>query len=172
MKPIYKKLILWLLLLLHISLIFSFSFQNAEESSRLSREMTSRVKSQEQFIVSAEKEESNRPVEIRAKESFLKLEGIMRKLAHIALFFILGILINLLIESYVSGRIFTAAASLIFAAAVAFTDETIQLFSVGRAGLVSDVLIDLIGAVAASTFFIVWGKIYEKNKEKRVKMDS
>lgn len=181
MKPVYKKLILWIALVLHISLIFSFSMQNSEQSTVISSGITQKVKTQEKFEqeIIKEKNESgtgkyitkNR-LEVMAERRFAELEGFIRKLAHITLFFILGLLISFLISAYGMSRLFCALTSIVFAAAVGFADETIQMFSVGRAGLVRDVFVDVLGAVVASTFFFAGGIIYEKIKEKRLKMDS
>lgn len=181
MKPIYKKALLWLLLVLHISLIFSFSMQNATKSAGLSRSVTDKIKTTQEIeeeLKTAENPDgspvfrSENAIKIVAERNYITIEYILRKIAHITLFFILGSLINMLLISYGAGGLFGALISLVFAAAVGLFDETIQLFSVGRAGLISDVLIDLGGAAIASTFFFVGGKIYEKNKSRRFKMDS
>lgn len=176
----YKKIVLWALVILHISLIFSFSLQSAKKSSGISRGFTDKIKSTEQFQEEIKnkknddgsyKFESEHTVKKLAERHYVKFEGLIRKLAHISLFFILGLLISILIRAYGMSWLFCALMSLVFAAAVGFFDETIQLFSVGRAGSLKDVLIDISGAVIASIFFYAGGELYEKIKEKRIKMD-
>ena len=181
MKPLYKRIVLWTLLVLQVSLVFSFSLQDAKESSKISKEVTAKFKSTEQFENELRNEKAsdgsnkykdeNAVVKI-AERNFLKIEGITRKLAHISLFFVLGIILILLIMSYGMERFFAAGSSILFAAAVGFVDETIQLFSVGRAGMLKDVFIDLSGTIIASILFVAGGTIYEKIKKKRTKMDS
>ena len=178
MKPIYKKVLVWILLILHIMLIFSFSLQTAEESTVISSTLTDKVKTQEMFEekirVQADGGEklSEKRIEMLAKKEFLKLEGLLRMVAHMTLFFILGLLINFLMTAYGMKKIFCVAISPVFAMSVGFFDETIQLFTVGRAGSLSDVFTDFAGAIIASAFFFAGGKLYEKIKEKRIEMDS
>ena len=178
MKPVYKKGLLWVVLVLHIMLIFSFSLQNTDESTVISTGIASKVKSLEEFQqgvrnnAGADKKLSENAIKTLAKKDFLKLERVIRKLAHAVLFFILGFLINFLMAEYGLKKFFCAAISPVFAMSVGFFDETIQLFTVGRAGSLQDVFIDFAGAVIASGFFFAGGKLYEKIKEKRAKMDS
>ena len=181
MKPLYKKIILWALLVLHISLIFSFSFQSAAESSVLSQGLTGKIKSEEKFAEQlrsekdaegGEKYKNERVISVVAGHKFDRFEGIIRKLAHVSLFFVLDIILIFLLISYGIQRLLAAGVSILFATAIGFTDETIQLFSLGRAGMLTDVFVDLLGAVIASILFVAGGKIYEKIKEKRFEMDS
>ncbi len=178
MKPIYKKLLIWSLLILHIMLIFSFSLQDAQESTVVSNTITTKVKTREQLEEQIRNDAdtdgglSEKRVEMLAKKDFSRLDGIVRKIAHITLFFILGILINLLLKVYVIKRLPGIVISPVYAMAVGFFDETIQIFSPGRAGSLSDVFIDFAGAVIASLLFFAGGKLYEKTKEKRLNMDS
>ena len=178
MKPIYKKLLLWFALLLHVMLIFSFSLQDAQESTVVSNTLTTKVKTREQFDEQIRNDEDNngdlseKKVEMLAKRDFSKLDGIVRKTAHITLFFVLGMLINLILGVYGVKRALGIFISPVYAMAVGFFDETIQMFSPGRAGSLIDVFIDFTGAVIASLLFFAGGKLYEKNKEKRLDMDS
>lgn len=159
-------------------LIFSFSLQTAEESTVVSSALTDKVKTQERFEEKIRDQAgggkilSEKSVKMLAKKEFLKLEGLLRMIAHMALFFILGLLINFLMTAYGMKKIFCVAISPVFAMSVGFFDETIQLFTVGRAGSLRDVFIDFAGAIIASAFFFAGGKLYEKIKEKRLKMDS
>jgi len=159
-------------------LIFSFSLQNAEESTVISSGITAKVKSPEKFEEDVknkaddDKKLSENAIKKLAEMDFLKLEGVIRKIAHVTLFFILGMLINFLMAAYGMKKTFCSVISPVFAMSVGFFDETIQLFTVGRAGSLRDVFIDFAGAIIASAFFFAGGKLYEKIKEKRLKMDS
>lgn len=176
----YKKLLLWCLVLIHISLIFSFSLQSATASTAISKGITEKVKSTEKFEeeFKNEKNADGRPrfkeftAHKLAERESLKFEAIIRKTAHILLFFILGVLINFLVMTYGFKGFVVTILSLLYSGTVAFFDETIQLFTSGRAGLLSDVFIDLLGAALASIFFLIGGLIYEKTKNRRIKMDN
>ena len=74
-----------------------------------------------------------------------KLIFIIRKCAHVSEFFILGILVINLVSKYNVKHIYFI--SFIVCVLYASSDEFHQLFVPGRSGLVTDVLIDLIGVV-------------------------
>ncbi len=96
----------------------------------------------------------------------------MRKVAHFTLFFILGTLINMLLGIYGIKGVFRLISSVLYSGAIAFFDETIQLFLPGRAGEITDILTDSFGAASAAILFIIGGLLYEKYKIRRHKMDS
>lgn len=175
MKSICKKIFLWTVLILHISLIFFFSSQTADDSTVVSKGFTRNIKSeveikQELSQENEEKFKNEKYAEAVAKIGFIKLEGIIRKVAHFSLFFLLGVFINLLMKCYdISGKV-RLVSSILFSGGVAFTDETIQLFSEGRSGMILDVFLDMSGAAVAAILFFVGGIMYEKIK--RIKLDS
>lgn len=180
MKPQYKKLLLWTVLVLHISLIFSFSLQNAKKSSSVSKWFTNNVKTMDAFEqeVAAEKKENG---ETRYHESVVKkvakkrygvIENFIRKGAHFSLFFVLGAILMMLIRVYGIRGIFQSILCLLFGMSVAFFDETLQLFSKGRAGLIGDVFIDTAGVAAAIAVLLIGGLVYEKIKNRRSEMDN
>jgi len=70
---------------------------------------------------------------------------LIRKLAHFTEFLILGVLVTLLYNEFKLNKYLLIAFT--HGLMVAIIDETIQLFVPGRAGLVSDVLIDLSGVI-------------------------
>ena len=74
-----------------------------------------------------------------------KLIFIIRKCAHVSEFFILSILVINLVSKYNVKHIYFI--SFIVCVLYASSDEFHQLFVPGRSGLVTDVLIDLIGVV-------------------------
>lgn len=172
-KPKFRVFICWVVLLLHISLIFSFSLQDAEGSTVVSEGLTGKIKTVEEFKADiAEETNDEATAERLAKNNFLRFEAVIRKVAHFSLFLLLGVYLNLLLGFYGIGGGFRVATSILFAGAIAFFDETIQLFSAGRAGRLTDVLIDTSGAAVAAILFFIGGKIYEKNKKRRINMDS
>ena len=181
MKFRYKKQVLWALTILQVLIIFSFSIQSADQSTVLSEGITEQVKSREKFEeqVAQQKDENGEKrykndyaVEMIARQESLKLENVIRKFAHAFLFFLLGSYIIFLARAYGISRKISVVVAVLFSGAVTFSDETIQLFSEGRAGRFTDVLIDVGGAVFAATLFIVGGLLYEKIKSGRSKVDS
>lgn len=180
MKFSYKKLIFWALVVVQISAIFSFSFQNAEQSSFLSAGVTEKVKSRDWIEMKLEQQTDETGQKLYKSEYAIKkvaeqksdtLEKVIRKIAHAFLFFILGMLFILLILTYGIERKIAALVGVLYSISIAFVDETIQLFSKGRAGLFTDVMIDAGGAIFAALLFTVGGILYEKNKKKHGKVD-
>lgn len=77
---------------------------------------------------------------------------IIRKLAHFTQFMLLAIVSCYYFKSINMKK--TYSATLTYGLLVAIIDETIQLFIPGRAGLITDVLIDLLGVLFG--LFIVY----------------
>ena len=179
-KPLYKKLILWTALVLQIAIIFSFSLQNSDKSGDISGWFTDGIKSQEkiEMEVAAEKTDNGEPkyhensVKNVARGKYALLQYYVRKSAHISLFFLLGTILILLLKSYKITGVTGYVSVLLFGTAVGFFDEILQLFTKGRAGLLVDVFIDAVGVVIAIAVFYVGGLVYEKNKNRRTKMDN
>lgn len=131
-----KKTIKLILVLLWMMLIFMFSNQKADDSSKLSDGLI--VKVANVFV----KED----LSVEKKEIILeKYTTIVRKAAHFTIYLILGVLvINLLMEYNIKHIILIP---LIICLLYSISDEFHQLFIVGRSGEVRDVLIDTIGAL-------------------------
>lgn len=77
---------------------------------------------------------------------------IIRKLAHGFEFMVFGIIIALFLYPKITARLHIAVISGIF---TALLDETIQLFSGGRAGQIKDVWIDFSGFTAGVVLIII-----------------
>jgi VanZ family protein len=74
---------------------------------------------------------------------------IVRKAAHFTEYGVLGVLLALEMAQFVRGWFRRFVEPLFLALSVAFVDETIQLFVVGRSGEVRDMWIDVAGAALA-----------------------
>lgn len=123
-----KKLVLaWILLALWMAFIFYMSSCNGNVSSDQSGTIV--------YILH----------NILGIDYSDKLIFIIRKCAHVSEFFILGILVINLISKY--NVKYSYLISFIVCVLYASIDEFHQLFVPGRSGLVTDVLIDLIGVV-------------------------
>ncbi len=82
-------------------------------------------------------------------------EFMLRKSAHVLLFFCITVVIFFLLRQYMKnpfGALITAA---ILSGVIAFIDELNQTFVSGRSGSIFDVMIDLFG-VALACFFIAF----------------
>lgn len=144
-----KKLILFTTLtILWTIVIFSFSLQNGEESSRLSGGIVA-------WIV-----EVIFPADFPYVE---QMETIVRKGAHFTEYFILGIFASLTVRETKSTR--PVLTAWIIGTLVACCDETIQLFSDGRAGQVTDVMLDSSGVLCGCAMLYI---LYKKFVVKRI----
>lgn len=88
------------------------------------------------------------------------IHHIVRKLAHFTIYFILGVLVSYLLN--VGKR---TSKKIVFVAGIccllfAISDETLQLFIYGRGAQVSDVLIDITGAILGILYVYVWKRYF------------
>ena len=138
-----KKIILWILIILWMIIIFLFSSQNSEDSSKLSRGFL------RNFILWFLPENIN-------EDTVDFLEHILRKCAHMAEYAVLGVLISIQLRLY---HVFEAEWKKIWSAVFlvmlyAATDEFHQLFVGGRSGQISDIFIDTCGGMAGA--FVIY----------------
>jgi VanZ family protein len=140
------KLYKLLLVCLWLVVIFLFSSQVATESSELSGRI---VKSIAPVA----------PDVIKSSLTFL-----VRKSAHIFLYFLLGILTANLLASYELKVKLVYLYSLGFVALYAITDEIHQLFVAGRSGEVRDVLIDTVAGALGIALYLGLRKLHSTRK--------
>lgn len=88
------------------------------------------------------------------------IETIVRKLAHFTFFMVLGILVS----GAFSARKLQSVAILLCVLLCACTDETLQLFSLGRSSELRDVWIDFAGGALGVVVAAVYGFIKKKQK--------
>ncbi|MDD2363004.1 MAG: VanZ family protein [Oscillospiraceae bacterium] len=152
MKKTHKRrLIFTVLSVLFTAFIFLNSIQNAAISSAQSGN----------FVVFLENILSSIGISVSVSEF------IIRKLAHFSEFFILGILLCLTLRTYTVKIIKNVTIPLFLGILVAVTDEFIQLFSAGRAGLVADVVLDFSGfltGLGLAVLLVLWRDKRKKNK--------
>ena len=129
-----KKVFKLMLLILWMILIFCFSNQRADDSSKLSDGVIVKVAS----IFVKDNLTDNKKDELIDKYTF-----IIRKTAHFSVYLILGILSINLLSSFNIKRIIMFSS--LFCFIYACTDEFHQLYVPGRNGCVTDVLIDCVG---------------------------
>lgn len=131
-----KKLLAWLPAILIALAIFLFSSQPADESTAVSQGFTMRI------LQMMEQANLIKPENNQVETWILLLETPVRKFAHMFEFFVLYLaLLFALHTQELRGKIWLRTA-LFMTALYACTDEFHQLFVPGRAGRLTDVLID------------------------------
>ena len=131
-------------------MIFCFSNQKADASTRLSDTFIANTIGNVYKIFN--KNVSDEKLE-EIKESF---SLIVRKLAHVTIYLILGILVFLYLNEYNINYKHLIMLSILICFIYAISDEIHQLFIPGRSGEIRDVLIDTLGSFIGSilTLFI------------------
>lgn len=138
---------LTLLSIVWILVIFSFSLQSGEESGELSGGIVAWI------------------VGLFFPEDFTHIELVhflVRKAAHFTEYFILGVLLSLTIREAKWRKVLLAPW--VLGTLVAFCDETIQLFSDGRAGQVTDVMLDSSGVFTGCMFLTLVMSFLERKR--------
>ena len=116
-----------------ILVIFSFSMQSGEESHEVSGGIVSQL------------------IEVLFPQGFMyveQLEFLIRRTAHFTEYFVLAILVLQMLKQTTCPKLFIVC--MFICVLVAGCDETIQLFSGGRSGRITDVMWDSVGAVCGS----------------------
>lgn len=122
-----------------MALIFFFSSQNGDESSTVSRNFTGILVTK---VISVFINDSSK-AEITASI----IHGIVRKIAHFAIYMSLGISSFAMFYSNLKKTKFKISLyTCLFCGIYASTDEFHQLFVNGRSGSVTDILLDSFGA--------------------------
>ena len=147
-------LILMALIICTIAFIWSNSLQNPDESMRRSDVAEKVIRP----IVLA------LPVKQWHSEDMVTF--ITRKLGHFTEYFLLGLELMLLALMIRPAFRLRWTWLLLFAGAIAALDESLQLTS-GRGAAVSDVLLDVFGALAGLMMTALAAGLYAKGKQKR-----
>ena len=148
-----KKIVYWLLVVLWMLLIFSFSQKEASTSSSESRKIVSKV------VYTIEKNKSK-----QEKERIVDLAHIpFRKFAHGFEYAILCILLLLALKTTNIKINYNYIIALIICIIYACTDEAHQLFITGRSGEFKDVCIDTAGSSIGLILYIIINKLKKSN---------
>lgn len=147
----YKKNLSWVLVIIWMIVIFLFSAQSANDSASLSGGITDRLYQLLNYIF------------INVSEETLQI--FIRKLAHFTLYLILGILLLNALHYNELKQSTNFGLALLFSLLYAITDEIHQVFVPGRAGQITDVLIDFIGSfIGIGLFDIYYRSIIRKGE--------
>ncbi len=160
----YKKQIgMWVLLVLTLAtvvFIFSNSVKSAPESSAQSDTVVDAVRPPAEALL---------PL-IQVEPSRTNIVEIVRTMAHGAEFALLGCLAFWTAWLWFCRSWIRAALPLGFGLAVALTDETIQLFSPGRAWQLGDLFVDGAGVLCGILFAFLCIRIAKKMQKKRAEL--
>ncbi|SDD79328.1 VanZ family protein [Sporomusa acidovorans] len=148
----------WILILIWISCIFSFSAQPARNSNGLSLKVTKVIITAAAFVMPIQRDAGT------IERLAVKYNGRVRKIAHSMIYFLLGLLLTRTLKlSGIKGKKIYFFA-LLFSLAYAVSDELHQVFvAAGRSGQISDVLLDTAGATMG--IGIYWLFSGNRNKE-------
>ena len=148
MKNRIIKGVLWTVTLLWMAVIFWFSDQNAEKSSKMSMNVVTR------FIISHYEGYDSLDTDEKIEKAE-KIEYFVRKTAHYLEYCFLGLLYGSILiaygrdEKYRHKYLWLFLMTGFFVCLYASTDEIHQLFVPGRSGRIQDVLLDTAGGLTA-----------------------
>ena len=133
------RVILIVLLAWTFIIIFNFSNENAEKSSKTSQKVTEAITLNIKSIQELEVKEKIKVID--------KVESVVRKIAHFSIYTLVGFLLMLLFNTYKIKEKNKWISSLIIGAIYAASDELHQRFIPGRSGELTDVIIDACGVI-------------------------
>lgn len=148
-KAVKWSRIAGILAIIWMCVIFYFSGQTKEESSVVSEGFSYRMVSTTGLLFHLHIDEE------QIREIARVIEGFVRKCAHMTEFAILAWLLYGWLSRWKLTRMRKACAAAALAILYACSDEFHQLFVRGRAGRVSDVLIDSTGIVLGMVFLLL-----------------
>lgn len=145
-----------ILALVWMCVIFAFSAQTKEESGAVSGGFSYRVVNTTGKLLHLNIDDE------KVREIANSIEHFVRKGAHMTEYAILAILLYAWLRGWQVSRIKTACVAAGFAVLYACSDEFHQLFVAGRAGRISDVLIDSAGAILGLALFLFISQLLRK----------
>lgn len=144
-----KSNVAGILAVMWMTVIFAFSAQTKEESSAVSESFSDRLVNATGLLFHLHIDEE------RLREIADALEHVIRKGAHMTEYAILAVLLYVWLGRWQWPRRRRYVTAVMLTAVYACSDELHQLFVEGRAGLLSDVFIDSMGAILGLGFFIL-----------------
>jgi len=137
-----------------LSLIFTMSAKNAEESSKESSSVTIAIVEMASWI-------NLIPVDID-EATLGMIDNVVREAAHFAEYFVLGVSLCLAMSSFFMGDRGKYKWLILFAIGYAISDEVHQYFVPGRCFQMLDIIIDSIGATAG---ILLWKMVYGRGRK-------
>lgn len=151
-----KSTIAGIFALVWMCVIFTFSAQTQEESGAVSEGISYRIVNTTGMLLHLHMDDE------RVREIAGAIEYFVRKGAHMTEYAILAILIYVWLGRWQFSRLRESCIAVVFTILYACSDEIHQLFVAGRAGMISDVLVDSVGAVLGLALFLFIGKCVNK----------
>ena len=146
-----------LLVILSMITIFLFSSENAQNSSNTSKAVVKDI------VRTVMKDETKA---LKVEKTITDNIHLVRKAAHLTEFFLLGFLLINLLKDYKKMSYKLIIISLIICILYACSDELHQVFQLGRAGRITDVLIDSIGSsLGIIIYYLIYSKYNKKDKK-------
>lgn len=159
-----KKFIKYLLIVIWLIVIFSFSGKDSAESDGQSKGLIENTVSGTITVTDKIGITNINPTEEDIDVIVDNLNHPIRKLAHATVYFVLGILVLNALETNKDNLKRNVLITLAFCFFYACTDEFHQLFIDGRSGSFVDCLIDTAGAAVACGCFALFLSISKKWK--------
>ncbi len=135
----------FILVIAWMGLIFSFSHQDAHQSSQMSSTLNA------QLIVLIE---TVLPV-LASNIDETQLESTVRSVAHVGLYLVLGLYMTAALNPYIKPVLKLAGYSITFGIVYAITDEVHQYFIPGRAMTWGDIALDSLGVILGTGIMIL-----------------
>lgn len=145
----------WFMVLIWMAVIFAFSHQSSDVSGGFSTQMA-------EFFLRL----FGRPLDTA---SVSLAESLIRNLAHGFVFFVLGLFVSYAFETVNIREFINAGLAILVSAIYAVSDELHQVFVPGRAGQLTDFLIDLLGIVLAVVIYQAIKTVIDMRAELAVK---
>lgn len=137
-------------------LIYYLSGQPANQSNRSSFAVT-------KVIITTITKLTNTDFDAKSINRLVfQLNNFVRKLAHISLYFVLGLLAVYAIHKLGFAARKTYLIAICLCILYAMTDEWHQTYVPGRSGQISDVLIDTAGTLAGIGVYVLWLRLRKK----------
>ena len=147
----YKKNLSWILVITWMAVIFLLSAQPANDSASLSTGITDWIY---QLLIN-----------VFPNLNIETLHLIIRKLAHFTIYLVLGFLLLNALSHNEQKQSTNFVLALLVSSLYAISDEIHQVFVSGRAGQISDVLIDIIGSLIGIYGYVMFNKFIKKWKD-------
>lgn len=150
-----------ILALVWMCVIFAFSAQTNEESSVVSEGLSYRMVHSTGFLFHLHLDEE------QLRKIAVSIESFVRKGAHMTEYAILAILLFIWIGRWEISVLRRSSIAVVVTALYACSDEFHQLFVVGRAGCIRDVMIDSVGALLGLALFLILDRVIGNARTRR-----
>ena len=148
----FKRIIYAILIIINCIIIFNFSAQNAEKSSKTSNVIVNKIVT----------DISKKNTKIEKENIANNVTFIVRKAAHFSIYTLLGILLMSEANTFKINTKTKLLICLLFGLLYAASDEFHQKFVSGRSSEIRDVCIDTLGVLFGNLLVIITGIIIKK----------